>query len=136
MRRLRRTKIVATLGPASSDRRVIASLFKAGADVLRINMSHTSHARMRELTVQLAARNRDRVIIFDSSPLLATNESQVLAKLVGQIQLVVRANGTPRAAVEEAVALLDRSKYVGLVLNQLRTLFGLGSYYSGHYNYN
>ena len=92
--------------------------------------------RMRDLTVQLAARNRDRVIIFDSAPLLATNESQVLAKLVGQILLVVRANGTPRAAVEEAVALLDRNKYVALVLNQLRTLFGLGSYYSGHYNYN
>src|SRR5262249_14166544 len=48
MRRLRRTKIVATLGPASSDRRVIASLFQAGADVFRINMSHTTHARMRE----------------------------------------------------------------------------------------
>ena len=55
MRRLRRTKIVATLGPASSDRRVIASLFKAGADVLRINMSHTSHARMRELVAAIRA---------------------------------------------------------------------------------
>ena len=43
MRRLRRTKIVATLGPASSDRSVIANLFAAGADVFRINMSHTSH---------------------------------------------------------------------------------------------
>ena len=49
MRRLRRTKIVATLGPASSDRDTIASLFEAGADVFRINMSHTSHERMREL---------------------------------------------------------------------------------------
>src|SRR5438132_7527505 len=49
MRRLRRTKIVATLGPASSDRNVIANLFRAGADVFRINMSHTSHERMREL---------------------------------------------------------------------------------------
>src|SRR6476660_7873322 len=49
MRRLRRTKIVATLGPASSDRSVIANLFTAGADVFRINMSHTSHDRMREL---------------------------------------------------------------------------------------
>ena len=48
MRRLRRTKIVATLGPASSDRDVIAKLFTAGADVFRINMSHTSHDRMRE----------------------------------------------------------------------------------------
>jgi pyruvate kinase len=49
MRRLRRTKIVATLGPASSDQSVIAALFRAGADVFRINMSHTSHDRMREL---------------------------------------------------------------------------------------
>jgi pyruvate kinase len=49
MRRLRRTKIVATLGPASSDPVMIARLFEAGADVFRINMSHTSHDRMREL---------------------------------------------------------------------------------------
>jgi pyruvate kinase len=49
MRRLRRTKIVATLGPASSERAVIARLFEAGADVFRINMSHTPHDKMREL---------------------------------------------------------------------------------------
>jgi len=49
MRRQRRTKIVATLGPASSDRAVMAALFRAGADVFRINMSHTTHDRMREL---------------------------------------------------------------------------------------
>jgi pyruvate kinase len=55
MRRLRRTKIVATLGPASSDRSVIANLFTAGADVFRINMSHTTHARMRELVAAIRA---------------------------------------------------------------------------------
>jgi pyruvate kinase len=49
MRRQRRTKIVATLGPASSAQAVIARLFEAGADVFRINMSHTSHERMRLL---------------------------------------------------------------------------------------
>ncbi len=49
MRRQRRIKIVATLGPASSDRAAIAALFAAGADVFRINMSHTAHDRMREL---------------------------------------------------------------------------------------
>jgi pyruvate kinase len=49
MRRLRRIKIVATLGPSSSDRATIEKLFRAGADVFRINMSHTSHERMREL---------------------------------------------------------------------------------------
>ncbi len=43
MRRNRRVKIVATLGPASSTPELIEALFVAGADVFRINMSHTSH---------------------------------------------------------------------------------------------
>ena len=55
MRRLRRTKIVATLGPASSERSVIASLFRAGADVFRINMSHTTHEAMRGLVAAIRA---------------------------------------------------------------------------------
>jgi pyruvate kinase len=59
MRRLRRTKIVATLGPASSDRSVIARLFEAGADVFRINMSHTTHERMRELVAAIRAVESD-----------------------------------------------------------------------------
>jgi pyruvate kinase len=49
MRRQRRTKVVATLGPASSDRGTIRRLFEAGADVFRINMSHTNHEKMRAL---------------------------------------------------------------------------------------
>ncbi len=55
MRRLRRTKIVATLGPASSERSAIDRLFRAGADMFRINMSHTSHDRMRELIAAIRA---------------------------------------------------------------------------------
>jgi pyruvate kinase len=53
MRRLRRAKIVATLGPASSNAAMIAKLFVAGADVFRINMSHTSQDRMRELVAMI-----------------------------------------------------------------------------------
>jgi len=48
MRRMRRVKIVATLGPASQDIKVIEELARAGADVFRINMSHASHDLMRE----------------------------------------------------------------------------------------
>jgi pyruvate kinase len=59
MRRLRRAKIVATLGPASSSAEMIARLFAAGADVFRINMSHTSHDRMRELVSLIRAVERD-----------------------------------------------------------------------------
>ncbi len=47
-RRSRRVKIIATLGPASADRETVLSLFEAGADVFRINMSHASHDAMRE----------------------------------------------------------------------------------------
>ena len=59
MRRLRRTKIVATLGPASSDQAVIARLFEAGADVFRINMSHTPHDAMRKLHAAIRAVEKD-----------------------------------------------------------------------------
>ena len=49
MRRNRRVKIVATLGPASSDPAMIARLFAAGVDVFRINMSHSSHDTVKAL---------------------------------------------------------------------------------------
>jgi pyruvate kinase len=47
MRRLRNVKIVATLGPASSDYATIRALFEAGADVFRLNMSHGTHDDIR-----------------------------------------------------------------------------------------
>jgi pyruvate kinase len=59
MRRLRRTKVVATLGPASGNPATIARLFEAGADVFRINMSHTTHDRMRELVGAIRNVERD-----------------------------------------------------------------------------
>jgi pyruvate kinase len=58
MRRMRRVKILATLGPASSDQATIARLFEAGADVFRINMSHTTHAMLRERVATIRAVER------------------------------------------------------------------------------
>jgi pyruvate kinase len=49
MRRNRKVKILATLGPSSCDRETIDKLYAAGADVFRINMSHSSHEVMRDL---------------------------------------------------------------------------------------
>src|SRR6476660_4549890 len=48
MRRNRRVKIVATLGPASNNEKMIRALFEAGADVFRINMSHATPEFLRE----------------------------------------------------------------------------------------
>jgi pyruvate kinase len=47
--RNRKVKILATLGPASNTPEMIEKLFLAGADVFRINMSHTSHELLRTL---------------------------------------------------------------------------------------
>jgi pyruvate kinase len=43
MRRQRKAKILATLGPASSSRPQIEALFRAGADIFRMNLSHGTH---------------------------------------------------------------------------------------------
>jgi pyruvate kinase len=49
MKRNRKVKILATLGPASSEEEMIQKLHEAGADLFRINMSHSSHDMMRTL---------------------------------------------------------------------------------------
>ncbi|MFY8030487.1 MAG: pyruvate kinase, partial [Devosia sp.] len=53
MRRLRRVKIVATLGPASNDEKTIEELTRAGADVFRINMSHASHDLLKQTVTRI-----------------------------------------------------------------------------------
>ncbi|RDI57148.1 pyruvate kinase [Microvirga subterranea] len=55
MRRARRTKILATLGPASENPEMIAKLFQAGADVFRLNMSHLSRERLKERVEMIRA---------------------------------------------------------------------------------
>ncbi|MBB3952157.1 pyruvate kinase [Aureimonas jatrophae] len=53
MKRNRRVKILATLGPASNDEAMIRKLHEAGADVFRINMSHADHDTMRETVARI-----------------------------------------------------------------------------------
>ena len=56
MRRNRKAKIVATLGPASSSPEMLEKLFRAGVDVFRINLSHTQHELLRRLILAEPAR--------------------------------------------------------------------------------
>ncbi|SEQ14779.1 pyruvate kinase [Devosia sp. YR412] len=55
MRRMRRAKIIATLGPASHEEKMIEELAKAGADVFRINMSHASHEVLHQTVARIRA---------------------------------------------------------------------------------
>mgnify|MGYP001346113146 CR=1 FL=1 len=92
--------------------------------------------RMQQVARALLHNNPRRLVLFDTSPLLVSSESHAVAGVVGQIVLVVRSGKTPRQAVIDAVAKLDESKAVSLVLNQGRRgmlggYYGYGSY--GHY---
>jgi pyruvate kinase len=64
MRRNRKIKILATLGPSSNTAEKIEQLFRAGADIFRINMSHTSHDAMRGLvsTIRTVEQQYNRPI--------------------------------------------------------------------------
>lgn len=74
--------------------------------------------RMTELMNELSQRYHDRLIIFDTPPLLQDSSAEMLAKLVGQIIVVIEAEKTPRHIIEEAVNLLEGPQYVGLLLNK------------------
>ncbi|MFQ5467857.1 MAG: XrtA-associated tyrosine autokinase, partial [Kiloniellaceae bacterium] len=76
--------------------------------------------RMRDIVQDIARRYRDRIVIFDSPPVLVTSEACVLATHVGQVVFVVEADKTPKSAVREALDLLDAGTRVGLVLNRCR----------------
>src|SRR3954453_12192090 len=67
--RSRKVKILATLGPASSDRRTIRKLMLAGADAFRINMSHGDQRQKARLVESIRALEkefkRSTTILFD-----------------------------------------------------------------------
>ncbi len=94
-----------------------------------------SSENMHRLVQELSERYHDRVIIFDSPPLLATSESRVLASLMGQVVLVVEALKTQQSAIKQALEFLDKSKYIGLVLNKGRSKSGHGYGYGYGYGY-
>ena len=57
MKKIKKTKIIATLGPASSSSDTIEKLIKEGVDVLRINFSHSSHDEAEALIKEIRKTN-------------------------------------------------------------------------------
>ncbi len=83
---------------------------------------------------ELATRYPDRLVMFDSPPLLATAEAQILAGLVGQIILVIEADRTLKHNVRDAINMLDRDKAIGVILNKTQRSGG-SDYYGDGYGY-
>lgn len=90
----------------------------------------TSH-RMAQILGSLGRADLQRIVLFDSSPLLLTNEAPVLARLVDQVVVVVRAEATLQPVVLEAINLLDNTKTLRCVLNQTR-MSSLSEHYYGY----
>lgn len=88
---------------------------------------------MRTLLDTLTTLYPDRLMIFDSPPLLVTTESQVLATHMGQIVMVVESGRTPRDAVKQALAAVENCGVVGVVLNKSRETRRDGYYGYGAY---
>lgn len=90
-------------------------------------------SRMPRLIEALSRRVGHGVVIFDSPPLLATNEAQVATRFAGQVLVVVHAGETEQRAVIDAIALVDKDVPICAVLNRCQP--SLLSRYYGHYYY-
>lgn len=88
---------------------------------------------MTKLLEEMATRYSDRIIIFDSPPLLVTTEAPVLATHVGQVLMVVEAEQTPQSVVKQALATIQACPVVLTMLNKASSV-GSGTYYD-YYGY-
>ncbi len=86
---------------------------------------------MDNLLSELASKYPDRIIIFDTPPLLSTTESRVLASHMGQVVLVTEANNTPVSLVKQAYATVENHPVVLGLLNKYRGPKGSTAY--GYY---
>jgi exopolysaccharide/PEP-CTERM locus tyrosine autokinase len=106
------------------------SILPAGSRHKRATELLASQA-MSDLLKEIARRYPDRVVIFDSPPLLLTSEAHVLASQMGQIVLVVAAESTTQQAIKEALRQIEKCDIVNLIYNKARAFPG-GEYY-GYY---
>ena len=102
-------------------------LLHTNIEKLSILPSGTPHPRATELLASdamirllddMAKRYPDRIIVFDSPPLLLTTEARALASHMGQIVVVVQSGETTQTAVKEAVSTIESCPLKMMVLNQ------------------
>lgn len=122
-------------------------LLRTNIDKLTVLPSGTPHPKATELLASdamtalledMAKRYPDRIIIFDSPPLLLTTEARVLASHMGQIVVVVHADKTAQSAVQQAIATIESCPVKMMLLNRARATAGSGygyGYSYGQYGY-
>lgn len=119
-------------------------LLKTNIDKLTILPSGTPHTRATELLAsdamirlldEMARRYSDRIIIFDSPPLLLATEARVLASHMGQVVMVVQAGKTLQSDVRQALATIEACPVKLMLLNKARSDSEGGYGYGYGYGY-
>lgn len=117
-------------------------MLRTNVDTLSILPAGTSTPRATELLAsqtmkafvyEIANRYPDRIVIFDSPPLLLTSEAHVLASHMGQIVLVVESETTTQHAVKESLRQLEGCSNVNMIYNKTREFPGIEETYDYHY---
>ena len=109
--KLRRTKIVATLGPATDDDAVLTRMIEAGVDVARLNFSHGTHekqaARIKQVHRIAAAVGREVGLVGDLGGSKIRVESFVGGKAVLQdgSQFILDTGGDKKAGSADSIAV-------------------------------
>lgn len=116
-------------------------LLKTNVDTLSVlpvgrNHSHSSELlasqAMHVLLEEIATRYPDRIVIFDSPPLLVTSEANVLASKMGQIVMVVAGEETSQQAVKSSLDQLRGCHNVNLIYNKSMAFSGTQGYGYGY----
>jgi protein-tyrosine kinase len=116
-------------------------LLRTNVEKLSLLPSGTAHGRATEMLAsenmaalleEMASRYPDRILVFDSPPLLATTEARALASHMGQIIMVVEADRTTQVLVKHALETIESCPVVMLVLNKAPRP-EVGSYYGQNY---
>jgi exopolysaccharide/PEP-CTERM locus tyrosine autokinase len=115
-------------------------MLRTNVDTLRLLPAGQAHRNATELLASLAMSNLldeiarrypDRIVIFDSPPLLLTSEARALAGQMGQIVMVVEAETTTQHAVKDALRQLGSDDNVSLIYNKAHA-FGGNNYGYGY----
>lgn len=97
-----------------------------------------SSSRMKRIVDELSREHRNRIVIFDCPPVLATTEASILAQHVGHVLFVVEASKTTKGNISDSLELLGHSQNLGFILNKTRAIVGdtnFGAYSGYGYGY-
>jgi protein-tyrosine kinase len=118
------------------------AMLKTNVDTLSLLPAGTAHRHATELLAsqtmsklldEIANRYSDRIVIFDSPPLLLTTEARVLASQMGQIVMVVEAEKTTQKTLKNALRQIEACPNINLVYNKAKAFPGGENY--GYYSY-